>query len=252
MSKPKKITDIRFVESDIENVDGTSPKDLGQLVTDPGTAHQSIGKRLALMLHELGFVTGEFDRLFINLTSVTSLGSICLAERTYKGVFAKIRYFDFGVDFSAINSMSAVECDEWFAQTAFTILRFIAQNDGTNLSLLEQVESLHREYGERLQITHKTKSTKTYQVTVSYEVASHPNPSSAWVRHVDKTSGELRVGKILDLDVYTDVFFLVGSIAVKQGKVILQPRKSSETSAWTQGYETPIVVPIESLAVKAG
>jgi hypothetical protein len=72
--KEKLLLDIRYHESDRENVAGTSlPSELGRIFHFPGSIHP-MGARIARKLREFGFVAGEFDHLYVNFTTVLPAG----------------------------------------------------------------------------------------------------------------------------------------------------------------------------------
>ena len=249
MPQQKLISDIRFFESDDTYQDGTIPESLGTLVQKPVSELHSIGQRMAEKLRELGFVTGDFDHVYINLTSAYRVGTVQLAQCDYSGILKRIRYFNTGARFSKINGLTRQQRYDWFAKTTIQVLRYIASDDEAQLKLIDRVEELHKQFGEELLIVWKSKSTKTYEIVVSFQVAKPPKNSSAWIRYHNKSTGETREGKFLELGFYDHIFQLVDSIALKQGQITLKPRSSFSSDLTTKEYVTPIVVPLESLAV---
>src|SRR5262245_15383199 len=62
--------DIRYYESDRENVVGSSlPNGPGRIFTLPRSIH-ALGARIARKLREFGFVAGAYDHLYVNFTTV--------------------------------------------------------------------------------------------------------------------------------------------------------------------------------------
>jgi len=70
----KIIKEIRYSESEIENIEGNSlPGNFGKIFK-PTTDAVAIGQRIARKLNELKFVSGEFDHININFTTTMPEG----------------------------------------------------------------------------------------------------------------------------------------------------------------------------------
>ena len=66
------LKDIRYYESDKPNVEGKSmPGNIGRIF-QPTKDTNYIGQRIARKLNELKYSFGEYDHLYINLTTVLS------------------------------------------------------------------------------------------------------------------------------------------------------------------------------------
>lgn len=94
------LKDIRFYESQYENIDGQSmPHELGEIIF-PTNDTIYIGKRIARKLNELKYTYGEFDHIYINFTKVLNEDTIVVSNRN---IDKRIKYIDFGIDSAKVN-----------------------------------------------------------------------------------------------------------------------------------------------------
>src|SRR5258708_539745 len=98
--------DIRYYESNHENVVGTSlPSGPGRISSLPKSIH-ALGARIARKLREYGFVAGVYDHLYVNFTTVLPEGQCRYSPRE---VEERIKYIDFGLSPDKTNRLSETE-----------------------------------------------------------------------------------------------------------------------------------------------
>ncbi|MCA8959632.1 MAG: hypothetical protein KDC38_03930 [Planctomycetes bacterium] len=242
--REKLILDIRYYESEVENVSGEStPDDLGKVYSFPHSTGP-IGARIARKLRELGFSVGDFDHLYFNFTPLLPHGQCRLSSRI---VDRRVRYIDFGADPRRINRLGAVKKEAFVIASTFAALRSIVAKKKRQLTRIDEVERLIHEHGSETEIMHKVKETKRYSVITSYQICPKGRQSIGFVTLVDKESGQSFKGKFARLQHYEDVFFLVGAISVSDGWITLKPRRSVKADVYTGRYRVPIEIAIDDL-----
>lgn len=239
--------DIRYYESNRENVVGTSlPSGPGRIFSLPKSIH-ALGARIARKLREYGFVAGIYDHLYVNFTTVLPEGQCRYSPRE---VEERIKYIDFGLSPAKTNRCSETEKEALVCRTTFDILRFVAGDYPVRLALVNRVASEIGEKGSELEIVHKTKETAAFAVIVTYQIRPNGNQSVGLIEYHDKKTGQKRQAEFVKLKDYEDVFALVGSISVSRGVISLKPRPSFKASLYTSAYRVPIEIPIAELSAK--
>lgn len=242
--QPKLILDIRYFESDVENVAGNSlPSNVGRIYQFPQSIH-ALGARIARKLREEGFATGSFDHFYIAFTPLLPDGQVQFSVRK---VEPWLKYIDYGVVPSRLNGLSDVEKELFVESATFNALGQFASGDSQQSTIVRTVEEQIRLLGSELEITHKTKDTKSYAVTVTYQIQPKHGRSVGLIRYLDKKSGKIAKGQLVELEHYEDIFFLVDTISVSQGIISLKPRASFKASMYTKDYKVPIEIPVSAL-----
>jgi hypothetical protein len=237
--------DIRYYESDRENVVGSSlPNGPGRIFTLPKSIHE-LGARIARKLREYGFVAGMYDHLYVNFTTVLPEGQCRYSPRE---VDERIKYIDFGLSPKKTNYHSETEQESLVCRRTFGILRFVAGDDSARLALVNRVAVEIQEKGSELEIVHKSKETAAYRVTVMYQIRPNGNQSVGLIEYTDKKTGRRLKAEFVKLKHYEDVFALVGSISVSRGVIILKPRPSFKARLYSQAYRVPFEIPIAELS----
>ena len=227
------ILDIRYYESDVPNTEGTDPVDVGKLLKLPKFSDLA-GARIARKLRELGFITGDFNHVYINFTTVLPPDEISYANRSVDRYHPWYRYVDVGVNPAKINKLSATKKQQWLNSITLQVAEFLAAKKAKQKAIVKEVREQLAIHGDAMPIVHKTKETKTYSVTVSYQIAPKIKESTAWVDYVDQKSGEHRRGCFAKLEFYEDILFLVSSISVKGGTIVFKPRASFKESRYNK------------------
>lgn len=240
----KLILDIRYFESDKENVDGSSlPSYVGKIFPFSKSVH-SLGARIARKLRELGFLTGEFDHLYINYTTTLRETAFQLSQRIPD---LRIRYVDYGASPASVRAMDDTQREAFVATSTFEILASLFGDDPKQEVLLMRVRKEMEAFGSDLEIIHKVKDTSTYRIIVSYQIRPHGIPSIGLIEYHDKKTGVAGKKPFIELKFYGDVFSLVGSIAVTKGIITLKARSSFKASLYTNRYQIPITIPVEQI-----
>ncbi|MCM3291144.1 hypothetical protein M3661_13505 [Paenibacillus sp. MER 180] len=86
----------------------------------------SIGTRFARKLREQGFITGEFDHVYIVLTPLLEEQVIMESERRPE---KWMRYFYVGVSVDSFNCKTNLEKEEYILQLISTVLKKISINE---------------------------------------------------------------------------------------------------------------------------
>ncbi|MEK5231643.1 hypothetical protein MHB42_07670 [Lysinibacillus sp. FSL K6-0232] len=238
--KGKKIADIRLFEELTHTK--SLPAYIGHIYKVAKDAHL-ICARFAQKLRERGFMTGDFDHVYIVLTPLLEAQVIQPSNRETE---QRIRYYNVGAAIDAFNSQTAKEKEVYLLQLIANVLQQIAST-AQQAGLVEDVYQLLLQLGSEMEIIHVTKETSQYKVTISYQIQSLQEKSTAIIEYHDYKEQLTRKAAFLDLNMYEDIYYLVSSITVKNGVIYLKPRTSRTASYHTQAYATPIAIPIHDI-----
>ena len=79
--KEKILKDIRYFESNEDNISGNwLPHYTGNIYEFSKEIH-AIGERISRKLNECGFVSGEFDHIYINFSTVLEDSELIISQR---------------------------------------------------------------------------------------------------------------------------------------------------------------------------
>lgn len=247
MSDPKLIRSIRYYESIKPNVDGQSlPGNIGFIFAFPKTIH-AIGERIARKLQERGLVTGSWNHLYINFTTVLPSGEMALSHRGegYRE-HKSIKYLDFGLDPETISGMTNDGRKRFIVESTFDALRLVVK-DKQQLSLLDEVKKMVEEAGDSLEIVYRSKETAKYRITISYQIRPHPEYDLALIELYDKINLNSGKRKLTRLHFYEDIHSLVGTITVSKKEILIRPLTSFRASMDLNRYTTPLIIPLEEV-----
>lgn len=235
------LKDIRFYESEYENIDGQSmPHELGKLFI-PTTDTNYIGKRIARKLNELKFTYGEFDHIYINLTTAINENNIVVSNRN---IDKRIKYIDFGINSEKVNSLSDNSKNAFIKSTTFKLLKHISTD--TNLELVNKTESLVSELGTEIKIHFKVKETRAFKIDIYYQIEPINGGTQAIIEYKDKKSNSCSFGNF-KLQFYEDIYTLVDTIGLTDDRIILMPKKSFTADIHNERYKTPIELKLTDL-----
>ena len=235
------LKDIRFYESEYENIDGQSmPHELGKLFI-PTTDTNYIGKRIARKLNELKYTYGEFDHIYINLTTAISENNLVVSNRN---IDKRIKYLDFGINAEKVNSLSDNDKNNFIKTTTFKLLKHISTD--TNLELVNKTQNLISEFETEIKIHFKTKETSSYKIDIYYQIATISSGTQAIIEYKDKKSNVCSFGTY-KLQFYEDIYTLVDTIGLADEKIILKPKKSFTADIHNERYKTPIELKLSEL-----
>ena len=237
------IKDIRYYESNVANIDGNSmPHNLGQLFK-PTSDTNYIGQRIARKLNELRFCYGEFDHIYINLTTFLPENDLVISNRN---IDKRIKYIDFGLSMTNYNSLSDADKNQLLKSITLTILKHICLADNLNIKLVDEVELLLAKLDTEIQISYKTKETSNYKIDISYQINPSSSSTRAIVKYLDKKDNSTRQG-FIPIQFYDDIYSLVDTITLKGNDLILNPKKSFRADIHNERYKTPIALKLSEL-----
>ncbi|MCR9201465.1 MAG: hypothetical protein NXI04_22705 [Planctomycetaceae bacterium] len=241
MSPVKVILDIRIYEVHREDCQPASGY-LGYVFHQPKSSAYT-SNRIARKLREHGFTLGgRADHLYIDLDADSEPGEIeveALPDNRVK----RVRY---GLDRVVFNALSDADREAMLATATFAALRHVTDNDQLK-DAIDSVESALAENGSTLEITHKTKCTKSYTVDVTFQIRPNGGGSVAFVTHTNNKTGERVRSEPFKLFRHSDIYLLCGTVTVKDRRVVLTPYKSIEGQVVAKPYDTPIEFPIDAM-----
>ena len=239
MAKEKMILDIRLFESDYENISGSSlPSRTGEIYQLPDSSNY-LASRIARKLRELEFISGLFDHVYINLTTALPTGEIKYSPRSTE---SWMKYIDFGLVPEEFNAKSEVEKLKSVESIIFRIIRFISTGEQSNPII--EVENQIEEFGSELEIHHKEKDTKSYNVKITYQIRPNGSESRGLIYYLDKKINQTFKAP-LSLKFYEDIYFLASAVSVTNGHIILKPRSSFKADIYNESYDVPIKIKID-------
>jgi hypothetical protein len=234
------IKDIRYYESD--SVDKLYPGYLGKLF-HPTKDTNYIGQRIARKLNELGFSYGEFDHIYINLTTVLNENDLLISKRN---IDKRIKYIDYGLLPETYNALTDSGKNNLLKSITFSVLKYISASEDLMQKKVEEVETIMNIAYTEIRINYKTKETKKYKINIDYQI----NPTSASTRviveYIDKKDNSKREG-FIPLHFYEDIYSLIDTINLKDDILIFNPKKSFIADLSNNRYSTPIKLKISDL-----
>lgn len=235
------LKDIRFYESENQNIEGQRmPQELGKLFI-PTNDTNYIGQRIARKLNELKYSYGEFDHIYVNLTTFIEENEIIVSNRN---IDKRIKYVDFGINSEKLNSLNDNEKDNFIKSTTFKVLTHISKDE--NFELVEQTEKLLTKFDTEIKIHFKTKETNSFKIDIYYQIRALNGGTKAIIEYEDKKNKICRSGNY-KLQFYEDIYTLVDTINLTDGKIILKPKKSFTADIANERYKTPIELKINEL-----
>jgi hypothetical protein len=237
------IKDIRYCESSTPNIEYNSlPDSLGKLF-HPATDTNYLGHRIARKLNELNFSYGEFDHIYINLTTILPENDLVVSQRN---VDKTIKFIDYGLQPATYNVLDEAGKNKLLKSITFRILKHISFGDAPNLKRVEEVEDLTAKLNSEMSILYKTKETGLYKVEIRYQINPASASTRAIVEYTDKKNNSRRQAYI-PLAFYEDVYTLIDTITVKKDILVFTPKKSYRAELNNDRYTSPIELSIPEL-----
>ena len=213
------IKDIRVYRSSVENIDGNSLPD--------GFTNKELHcviHRIVMKLREVGFSLGEFDHLFINLTTCAVTNKVALAERSLYRDYPWLRYYDVEISQFLYDSLGekqsvipVVEIIEQVIQKFFCTPEFDAATIGAYFSeALTQGENMLMKFREK-RTDHVIAS-----VYLRYLDSGQYEPLLRVTTTDDRLLFEKRLKRTLRLDAF-------GEIRISKKRITIIPRRNSFT-----------------------
>ena len=158
----KTISDIRVFRSNVDNIDGNPlPGDL------TNKALNCVIHRIVMKLREKGFSLGEFDHLYVNLTTCAVQNRIAPAKRSVDRYHPWYRFYDAEVSSSQFDSLEDGRC----VQPVVAIIEQILLKDFCSPEAdAEMIQACFMEaltQGENMLVRYKEKRTDGMTAAVS-------------------------------------------------------------------------------------
>lgn len=228
------IKDIRFYES--QTVDDNSyPDNLGKIF-QPTPDTNYIGQRISRKLNELNFCYGEVDHIYINLTTALNENELLISNRNLD---KRIKYIDYGLLPTTYNSLSDFEKNQILKILTFKILKHISVSDIPNMQRVDEVKILTEKFDSEIRILYKAKETSNYKIEVSYQISPINATTRAVIEYLEKKDNSKRQ-YFVSLHNYEDIYYLIDTIVIKEGILVLNPKNSYTATLCNRKYNTPI------------
>ncbi|OGH10430.1 MAG: hypothetical protein A2857_05420 [Candidatus Levybacteria bacterium RIFCSPHIGHO2_01_FULL_36_15] len=211
--------------------------------------YQMIGTRYALKLREIKFLIQGNHLFNVYFNPELSVGEILFAdENKWNPVGKGFQDVEIGVNPSKFNPLSDKEKNEFIVQHITKMFTEVNKRYKLDLKALKQVESIILESGEDMEFVYKIKETQKYKVIISYQVKL-PNEAKAFITYIDKQNNNSSGKVTVPTQLFEDIFYLAGSIQVKDSMVTLKSRDSHISQVYTKRYELPMKISAETYQV---
>lgn len=215
------LKDIRYFEVKPDGYHGKFDGIIGNIYQNSPDS-KFIGQRIARKLNEFGFISGEFDHIYINLSQKLNDNYI---NESPVFLDKQIKYFDYGLKANIFNNLTDFEKDAKIKEITFKVLNWIYKNDDLKIKLIKNVKDLIDKYDKCLLIKYKSKETRQYRIDLSYQIRPLDDKSKLIIEYTDKKEN-ITQQVVLDLLDYEDLFSLVDKVVLTDGLIIFQPKKS--------------------------
>jgi len=233
MAKQKNILDIRYYSDQEESSNGQFLS-----IFEIRKEASIMGARIARKLRELGFLTGEFDHVYINFTESLPSSEAAISNKYCEKWF---KYFDVGINKNEANQLNDSDKLLFIEEKTYQVLELINPNQAM---LIDEVKREIAIKGSEIEILHKQKETKSYEVKLAYQIKPNGLDNSlAKIYYHDKKTGKDFTSEI-ELESYQDILFLASNISVSKGFITLKPRASFRAEIYNKRYDVPISIQI--------
>ena len=241
----KALIDIRYYASDSLYETGKSlPSSCSSFFKFPKLLHYW-GARIATILGANGLSLGEFDHLYVNYTNAIPEGTMVFSDRTPE---KWLRYIDCGVNFEKLKSLNESELEQFVIRSTFECLEHLCKLSIEKTEKIKLASNEVERFGSAVELPVKAKHTKSYSVLVSYKLRPNGEASHGLVKYINHKTGATFTKRFVDLKGPSDIFPLVGTISVKDGKVLITPRASFKASLYTNSYQIPMEIDLSEAA----
>lgn len=239
------IKDIRYFEIKPDDYQGKFDGILGNIFhNSPDTIY--IGQRIARKLNEFGFISGEFDHIYINLSPKLIENEI---SESIVFLDKRIKYFNYRILNSVFNNLPDFEKDKKIREITFKVLNWIYKNDDLKTQLIKNVKNLIDTHDKHLVIKLKTKETGHYRIDLSFQIRPDDDKSKLIIEYTDKKENKTQQG-ILDILDYEDLYSLIDKVTLKDGLIVFQPKKSYHAELVAGKYKNlPLSIEIINMTI---
>lgn len=226
------LKDIRYFENKPDDYQGKFDGILGNIYINSNDT-KYIGQRIARKLNEFGFVSGEFDHIYINLSNKLPEN---LISETSKFLDKRIKSIDYGVPIAVFNNLSDFEKDKKIKSITFEVLHWVYKNINFKIKIIDKTKDLIDEYNKQLIIRYKTKETNNYLINLSFQIRPNDIISKLIIEYTDKIENS-KFQEIIEILDYEDLYPLVHDVIIKDGFIIFQPKKSYHAELVAKKYD---------------
>ena len=211
----KVIKDIRIYRSKIENIPGNPLPD-----SFNNFELCCVASRIVMKLRENGFELGDYDHLYINLTTCKVEGGIHLSARDGKPYFPWYRYYDVGISQELFDSLETHDSIDKVIELLEQVLNTFA-TDEFNVDRIHECVSIAVTEGEKMTMVFKEKSSSKNKAVIylRYLNNGHFYPLLRVFNLNGDVIFEHGLPETNSLDAY-------GEIRLSSKKVTIKPRKN--------------------------
>jgi hypothetical protein len=209
-----------------------------------GTEYNKYGTIIARKLNELKFLSGEFDHIYINYSTVIDENIIIISKRKPE---KWIQYIDYGIKTNKLEGLNENEKISFIINSTFVSLFNLYKVDDEKILLLKNVKEQIENMGDLLKIKYKYKKTRNWTITIYYQIQPNGIKETKCIIEYKELKNKIFI-KELYFSFYEYIYALMDNITVKDGYIIIQPKKSFKASLWIndlKNYEIPIKIKIE-------
>jgi hypothetical protein len=240
----KIIKDIRHYFSAQSNENGNSLPDDNILNKIMGINYHKYGTIISRKLNELGFLSGEYDHIYINYSTCIEEDKILISNRKPE---KWMQYIDYGIKLNKLEKLNEKEKINFIINTTFISLFELYKNNKEKIIILNNVKQQVEKEGDLLKIKYKTKETKKWCINVFYQIGPNgTNETKCIIEYIDFNNKKFT--KEINFRFYEYIYATIDNITVKEGYIIIQPKKSFKALLYINdlgNYEIPIKIKIE-------
>lgn len=216
MKNSKIIRDIRVHKSVIDNIDGNSmPSSLGYKELN------IVVRRIVMKLRENDFSLGDFDHLYVNMTTCLEVGEIVPAKRGVDRYHPWYRFYDVGIPQEEYDLLEKEACIPAVVECLKQVLmKYFAWNEASEKMIGESIKEAI-EQGANMLMRFKEKKAAKCSAILFLRLLDNGNYRPLLcVQDID--GKELLKEELPE----TTVLDMLGEIQLSSKKVTVKPRKN--------------------------
>lgn len=228
----KLISDIRFFESNKENIDGYFPSDLGNIFRIDNQKYIVNINRLVLKLREQNFSLPDFDHIYINFSTCIEVGQISIANRTPDIYHPFYRFIDVGMSQEEFNNLSDSAKIERLIKTSVDVIISLFCSNNATVNLVKECANEILKNGEKSILIYKQKENGTYRVQVVVRLLED-GMYCPIIRIFDKNQQLLQEYLYNRLLTKDEFIFQFGSINIGKSSITIKPKSNSLSECYS-------------------
>ena len=237
------LREIRYYELRPSGYNGKFDGSLGNVFKN-STDTKYIGQRIARKLNELGFISGQFDHIYIYFS--TGLKDNEIAENDIH-LDKRIKIINYGINPFTFNNSDEQEKNRTIKAITFNVLQWCFKNDELKNKQIWDVINQINEHDRQLKIHFVAKETTSYYIDLSYQIRPINDKSNLIIHYTDKKDNISLAGELEIFD-YEDLYSLVDKISILDNVITFQPKKSVNTELILRKYKNmPLRIEINKM-----